>query len=534
METVQMKTVGNKKQLYWIPLLVLMFTQIGTSGDNAVLSVATNSLITALHANMNDIQLANLVYSLCAGAFMVAGGMLGIIIGWKKNFRIGLVLAVIGELMLALSTNVFMFTWGGRLLVGLGASFMIPSVLGLIPGIYSGKDRVLAFAAIGAATGIAAAAGPIIAGYLLDAFGFRVAFGALALYFVVLLAASYFIPEIERSAQKLKMDVRGTVVAALGLFLFLIGISKISVWGLIKPLNAPFTIFSISPALPLVVVGIVILAYLLVMERRIEKENGCALLPASFLTSPQVRAGLFGSAMVFLYLGGTVMLVNPYLQVVGGFDAVHTGFAMIFVGLPMFIVSMGVPKFFAHVHPKTILRLGYVFEAVSVLPMAFSLQEEGVSFLMYIGLILGGIGQGLISAQASNVVALAVNERDAQQSGGIQATARNVGQAIGVAVLGMVMIFTINANLSSSMKNDAAVTPTVREQIEAKNYSFMGDSAFMATLSHVDKAQSEELVHINAQARKQSTQSALYVLGVIALLCLFTTRGITTLKKEEK
>ena len=156
METVQ----KQKKQMLYLPLIVLMFTQIGTSGDNAVLSVATNALISALHASMNDIQLANMVYSLCAGAFMVAGGMLGIIIGWKKNFRIGVILAIIGEVMLAISTNVVMFTWGGRLLVGLGASFMIPSVLGLIPGIYSGKERVFAFGAIGAATGIAAAAGP--------------------------------------------------------------------------------------------------------------------------------------------------------------------------------------------------------------------------------------------------------------------------------------------------------------------------------------------------------------------------------------
>jgi len=155
METV----LKQKKQMIYLPLIVLMFTQIGTSGDNAVLSVATNALISALHASMNDIQLANMVYSLCAGAFMVAGGMLGIIIGWKKNFRIGVILAIIGELMLAISTNVVMFTWGGRLLVGLGASFMIPSVLGLIPGIYSGKERVFAFGAIGAATGIAAAAG---------------------------------------------------------------------------------------------------------------------------------------------------------------------------------------------------------------------------------------------------------------------------------------------------------------------------------------------------------------------------------------
>ena len=237
---------------------------------------------------MNDIQLANMVYSLCAGAFMVAGGMLGIIIGWKKNFRIGVILAIIGELMLAISTNVVMFTWGGRLLVGLGASFMIPSVLGLIPGIYSGKERVFAFGAIGAATGIAAAAGPIVAGFLLDAFGFRVAFGALAVYFFLILIGSTAIPEVERSTKKLKMDVRGTIVAAIGLFLFLIGISKISVWGLITPLQAPFTLFGISPSLPLALLGVIILALLVVMEKSIEQKNG--MCPASFLLS-EIRAG---------------------------------------------------------------------------------------------------------------------------------------------------------------------------------------------------------------------------------------------------
>ena len=461
METV----LKQKKQMIYLPLIVLMFTQIGTSGDNAVLSVATNALISALHASMNDIQLANMVYSLCAGAFMVAGGMLGIIIGWKKNFRIGVILAIIGELMLAISTNVVMFTWGGRLLVGLGASFMIPSVLGLIPGIYSGKERV----------------------------------------------------------------------AAIGLFLFLIGISKISVWGLITPLQAPFTLFGISPSLPLALLGVIILALLVVMEKSIEQKNGCALLPSSFLKSAQVRAGLFASAIVFLYLGGTVMLVNPYLQVVGGFNAVQTGVAMICVGAPMFAASMGVPKYAAQVHPKTILRIGYILLAVSVIPMAFSLQEHGVSIGMYIGLIIAGIGQGMLSAQASNVVALAVNERDAQQSGGIQATARNVGQAIGVAVLGMVMIFTINANLGSSMEKDALLSASLVQQEEAKNVSFMSDEAFISSLSDLTMKPQEQqvLVRLNAQARMHSTQYALYVLGILSLVCIFSTGGITVTKKEQ-
>lgn len=532
-----MEEVKGKKELgklAFLPLIVLMLTQIGTSGDNAVLSVATNSLISALHASMSDIQLANMVYSLCAGAFMVAGGMLGIIIGWKKNFRIGIILAAVGEFMLAMSANVMMFTWGGRLLVGLGASFMIPSVLGLIPGIYKGKDRVFAFGAIGAATGIAAAAGPIIAGVLLDSLGFRVAFGALGLYFVLIFVGSFFIPEVARSEKKLKLDVAGIIVAALGLFLFLIGISKVSVWGLIKPITAPFTIFGISPALPVSVLGIIILVLLVIIEKKIEAKNGCALIPRSFLLTPQVRAGLVASAVAFLYLGGTVMLVSPYLQVVGGFSAVMTGVAMICFGLPMFVLSMGIPKYFSYVHPKRILQIGYIFLAISVIPMAFSLKLDGVNAGMYVGMALAGIGQGFISAQASNVVALAVNERDAQQSGGIQATARNVGQAIGVAILGMVMLFTINNNLDHQIVKDKLISPQVRVAEQASNVSFMSDSAFIKSISAIDmsKTERDELVHINAKARVDSTRTAFYVLGILSILGIFTTKGVTITKKK--
>lgn len=521
----------------YLPLIVLMLTQIGTSGDNAILSVATNSLITALHADLSDIQLANMVYSLCAGAFMVAGGMLGIIIGWKKNFRIGIILAVIGEFLLALSGNMTVFTWGGRLMVGLGASFMIPSVLGLIPAIYQGKDRVVAFGAIGAATGIAAVAGPIIAGLLIDNLGFRIAFGALALYFAVIFLGSYFIPEIARSEKRLKLDTAGIIVSAVGLFLFLIGVSRISAWGLIKPLAAaPFTVFGISPALPLSVLGIIVLIFLAAIEKKVEAKNGCALIPASFLKTPQVRAGLMASATVFLSLGGVVILVNPYLQVVGGFSAVQTGVAMISFGLPMFLASMGVPKYAPDAHPRTILIIGYIVLAASVIPMSFSLQSDGVTRWMYFGLILTGLGQGLLSAQASNVVALAVNERDAQQSGGIQATARNVGQAIGVAILGVVMIFTINSNLDRHMVGDKLLSPQVIASEEKQHVSFMGDADFMKGLGSIDMTQAEqdELVRINAQARSESTKTAFYALGVLSILGILTTPGVKITKKQQE
>ena len=143
---------GGVEKFLVLPIIVSILAQMGTSGDNGALGLANQQLVDVLGATTPDIQLANMVYSLMAGAFMAAGGLVGTIIGWRTNFRLGAALCAAGELVMALSPNMTIFIWGGRILVGFGASFMIPSVLGLIPFIYHGKNRVLALGCIGAAS----------------------------------------------------------------------------------------------------------------------------------------------------------------------------------------------------------------------------------------------------------------------------------------------------------------------------------------------------------------------------------------------
>lgn len=200
---------GGVEKFLVLPIIVLILAQMGTSGDNGALGLANQQLVDVLGATTPDIQLANMVYSLMAGAFMVAGGLVGTIIGWRTNFRLGAALCAAGELVMALSPNMTIFIWGGRILVGFGASFMIPSVLGLIQFIYHGKNRVLAFGCIGAASGLSAFL-PLFLGIVMQFGGFRVTFGALAVYFALVLLLSFKLPAIEKPAEKLKFDGLGT------------------------------------------------------------------------------------------------------------------------------------------------------------------------------------------------------------------------------------------------------------------------------------------------------------------------------------
>ena len=172
-----------------IPLIVIILAQVGTSSDNAALGIAVQELVGALGATVADVQMANLAYSLVAGSCMIAGGMIGVVVGWRKTLRIGLALAILGEAVVVTATSMDVFTWGGRFLVGLGASFITPSVLGLIPALYEGHARATAFGFVAAASAVSALV-PIPFGILLDAAGFRVTFGVIALYFLSLIHIS--------------------------------------------------------------------------------------------------------------------------------------------------------------------------------------------------------------------------------------------------------------------------------------------------------------------------------------------------------
>ena len=302
--------------------------------------------------------------------------------------------------------------------------------------------------------------------------------------------------------------------------------------GLIAPIAPPviggtaLTLFGMSPALFIAVLGLLTLALLVRIERNVEKTYGSCLIPSSFLTTPQVRSGLYLTAMLFLCFGGSFFLVITYLQLVAGFSAIMTGVAMSAMALPMIFFSMGIPKLSPDASPKKVCRIGIGMVALSTIPMALSLNPSGVNWLMYVGLFFFGAGQGFVASQSSNIIAGAVNARDAQQSSGIQTATRNVGQAIGVAILGVVMLFSITGTFKDAALSSKDLSPAAQTAISSQaSIGFMPDATFRKYIA--DKAATPSdtavLMDINRSTRQNSTQLGLYVLGFICALFWLTT-----------
>jgi hypothetical protein len=294
---------------------------------------------------------------------------------------------------------------------------------------------------------------------------------------------------------------------------------------------APFTVFGMSPALPLALLGVVIMVVTMIVEKAIEAKHDAALIPQSFLKTRQVRNGLYVTGLIFAIFGSAFFVTLSWIMVVAGKSGAATGIAMSVMAAPMIVLSIGIPKKFSHVSPRFIILLATAAAVLGAVAMLSSLRPDGFdAALMYAGLALVGIGQGCYASQSAMIVASALNPRDAAQSGGIQCSTRNVWQAAGVAIIGAVLLFSSTAfyksaieasNLDQTVKAYVADTPV---------HGFMSNQDLISKLSAAGVAQSEaeKALAIYKQTRVKSAQWAFWSLAILILLHIPGFMGIPT------
>jgi len=519
---VEHKKSSNK----WLTLLILCAAQVAVSGDNSTVAVSTATLTKIFGASMDQIQMANATYSLIAGALMIAGGLMGLILGWRRSFRIGLVLLFCSEIVAAFSPNIDTFIYGARVLTGAGASLTIPAVLGLVAGNYQGKDQAIAFSALAASSGIAAATMPVVFGFMLDNIGFKVTYLSLSAIFVLVLIASTKVKDIAVSSNKPKLDFFGIILAAIGLLLVIVGTLKMPVWGIFSPITS-LSILGISPSVFMIIAGILVLIALLAWEKRYEEKGGLALMPAKIIYNKQVQTGLCIGGLFWVGSAAPVSITVPYIQLVGGLSAAQAGMTLIGMSIGTIATAMLLPAKMSSVKVRTVVAISLVGAAVSAVIMAQGLTLEGSNALLIIGQTLMGCSVGAMASQCSIIVTDALDPREAQQSGGIQATFRNIGYAVGIAIMGVTMLTVITAGFKDQVvNNDAFSAQTKAIVAEMSSVPFVSDSEFSSLMSEKlnNSEEISSLVEINKTARLTSARSGLYAVAIFMLLFLAQLR----------
>ena len=200
----------------WQVIIILAISQFVMILDSTVMNVSISTVAHDLGTTISGMQAAITVYALTMAAFMLTGGKLGDKWGRRKAFVVGSIIYGLGSLITALSPSLPVLFVGWSIIEGLGAVLVIPAIAALTAINYKDKDRVVAFSILGATTGIAAAAGPLIGGFMTTYLSWRFVFMAETLIMIVAILVSKRITDTKVSG-KTHIDIKSVILSAGGM-----------------------------------------------------------------------------------------------------------------------------------------------------------------------------------------------------------------------------------------------------------------------------------------------------------------------------
>ncbi len=464
----------NIGRFKWAVLIALCSGQFVMVLDSTVMNVSIQRVIEDLDTKVSTMQLAIATYTLTTAALMLVGGKVGDIIGRRLAFRIGLVTFGAGALITALSGSIGILILGWSILEAVGAALMIPAMLALIASNYEGADRVVAYGALGGIAGAAAAAGPMIGGFVATVGSWRDVFAGEAVIMVCLLATSRIIADAPLGRARPRLDLRGALLSASGLALAVLGVVQASTWGWITP-KEPFTIggttvepFGLSIVPFLIVAGLLLIAAFAAWERHLAGAGGDTLVDLAMLRIARLRAGLGTIGVMFLCLSGIFFLMPLYLQIVLGKDPLETGVRLLPMSLAVLFVAIGCSKLATRVAPRLLIRLGFLFIAVGAGLLVLTIDPDFDSLPFAGSILVVGIGLGLIGSQVSNVNMSTAGPEKTSETGALQGTAQNLGAALGTALIGSILLSFLTATFDHRVEGDKSLPYKPRHEVREK------------------------------------------------------------------
>jgi MFS family permease len=505
--------------------------------DSSVMNVSISQIVKDLDTTIQGVQLAITAYTLVMAALMLAGAKLGDIYGRDRIFSIGLAVYALGSFTTAISPNLGVLLFGWSFVEGLGAAMVMPAIVSLIAGTYSGKQRASAFGIVGGIAGAAIAAGPLIGGWVTTELSWRYVFAGEVVIVAVILLNRGKLKAFPAAEPRPKLDLVGVALSAIGLSLVVFGILKSSSWGLIEPRGAltingtEITPFGFSVVPWFILGGLAFVGWFAHWEERLERKGKDTLLDRALLRIGQLRAGLSTLLMQQLLLLGIFFVLPVYLQVVLGLNAFDTGKRLFPMSVAMFIAAMTGPRLASRFAPKRVVQAGLLAIGASSILLLGTINVELDEADFAIALAVFGVGAGLMLSQLGNVIMSSVDSSKTNEAGGLQGTAQNLGASLGTALIGAVLIASLSSNLVTRLEQNPAVPAQTRQQVEevaSKGIPIVTvDQAETAlTDAGVPQDQATAIADDYGKAQLHGLKRAIGAVAIFAVLSLWFTRGL--------
>ncbi|WP_369180117.1 MFS transporter [Streptomyces mutabilis] len=409
-------------------LAICCMSLLIVSIDNTILNVALPAMQRDLHASTSGLQWAIDAYTLVLAALLMLAGSTADRIGRKRVFMTGLVVFTLGSLLCSLApdlTSLVVF----RMIQAVGGSMLNPVAMSIITNTFTDpRERARAIGVWGAVVGISMAAGPLVGGLLVESVGWRSIFWVnLPVGLAALLLTLRFVPE-SRAPKARRPD-------PLGQLMVIVLFGSLT-YAIIEAPNAGFT-----TVLPFAALALAALLGLLLYEpRRAEP-----LIDLRFFRSAPFSGATVIAVSAFAALGGFLFLSTLYLQNVRGLSALHAGLWMLPMAVPTFLCAPLAGRLVGSRGPRVpLLIAGGALTVSGVLFAAF--EAETCDATLFIGYVLFGVGFGFVNAPITNTAVSGMPRAQAGVAAAVASTSRQLGQTLGVAVVGAVLAAGVGAS----------------------------------------------------------------------------------------
>jgi EmrB/QacA subfamily drug resistance transporter len=467
-------TLTGKRR--WIALIFLALGVSMIILDATVVNVAIPTMITDLGLTTTDAEWVNASYALAFASLLILFGRLADRFGRKRIFVLGVILFTAASALVAASDGAAELV-GARLLQGIGGAMILPSSLSIINAVFTGKSRAIAFAVWGGTIGGMAALGPLVGGWLTTYASWHWAFLInVPIGIIVILGVLSVVPETRDVLGRKGLDVPGTLLVTFGLIGLVFALIEGQRYGWVIS-TQDFVIGtsvwpkdSISIVLVSLVLGIVLLGLLLVVESRRVRAGKIVVLDLRLFRIKTFGAGNAVALIVSLGEFGLLFALPLFLQATRGYDALQTGVILLALAIGSFVASgLGAPLS-QRFGPVRVLQLGMLLEAIGIFGLAFVLSTTITGWGMAPWLFVYGMGVGFATAQLTGVILSEIPVAESGQASAVQSTSRQVGAAIGTAIIGTTLILGLG-NVATQLTDRGVPTEQAQQIADAVSSS---------------------------------------------------------------
>jgi EmrB/QacA subfamily drug resistance transporter len=390
--------------------------------DGTVVNVALPAIGRDLGASTSALQWILNGYLLTLASLILLGGSLGDRYGRRRVFVAGVALFTVASLLCAIAPSAGLLV-AARLLQGIGGALLTPGSLAMLEASFRRSDRARAIGAWSGLAGVTTALGPLLGGYLVEAVSWRAVFLInLPIGIFVVAMAIRHVPETRDPMASAQLDVRGALLAALGLA----GTTYALIEGPDRGMTAVIVLAGAG--------GAAALAAFLLAERR----SAHPMIPLGIFASRQFSAANLVTFAVYASLSGVFFLLVAFLQISIGYSPIAAGAAALPVTALMLLLSARAGALAQRIGPRLPLTLGPVIIAAGMLLMTRIDPGDGYVSTVLPAVLVFGLGLTLVVAPVTATVLAAADDRHAGIASGINNAVSRVASLLAIAVLPLV------------------------------------------------------------------------------------------------